>query len=258
MCRRQIDNGYRRSESGLWLPSERRTLPWSRGAYNKAKLMASHVAAPINNPAPAFVQAKSYALQNQAGAPPGVSFTSNITAGNTVVVWTWVNGGSNGTAITSSLGNTYAKISAASTGVNPFLNVWVATNVTGGTETLTFNCSAGDYIQVQAEYSGVRTATPTDSAISETGAASSANPYTMSSVTTGFTNETIVGLAITSSGSAPTAGIGWTGRNTQVSGGIAGLLQEIVKATAGTSFAPAWTNASGSSLIGSVIGLRAN
>jgi hypothetical protein len=161
--------------------------------------------APTGLVTPAFVQANAgeciaSAVCNNATS---VSFTSNNTAGNLIVVSSgWqVQSGTVTAAVSDSQGNLYATAVGPIVNLNgsfgPFWNqIWYAKNIKGGANTVTITYSsaltnAGADIEIH-EYSGLDTISPLDVTASSVGISSSP---TSGPATTNFANELIFGYA---------------------------------------------------------------
>jgi hypothetical protein len=161
--------------------------------------------------APAFVQAVGSTQLNPAS--PTVSFGSNVSAGNAIIVY----GGSylSGTTISSvtdNLGNLYTEIpNGSGIHANITWSIWATFSITGGACTVTVNYGSGSSnarIAI-AEYSGVSSF---DQTSNEQGLASS-GPTAISSgnVTTTSASEMLVGIGfINNDGAVFTPGTGFS------------------------------------------------
>lgn len=67
-----------------------------------------------------------------------LAFTSNNTSGNIIVAMVASFHQTLATAVTDTNGNTYVKVADAGTVLNGYFQVWVATGITGGANTLSF------------------------------------------------------------------------------------------------------------------------
>src|SRR3569833_1450878 len=149
----------------------------------------------------AQVQTKTNSL-GAAATSIATTFTSNITAGNTIIVvssedFSVINQIS---SITDSLGNTYARAVADTEGSFVDGEIWYAPSPTGGANTVTINYAHSVVAAVVlAEYSGLLTSSPLDQvakahAITGTAMSSGASPATTQAselvIGGGMTNDT--------------------------------------------------------------------
>jgi len=115
------------------------------------------------------------------------AFTSNVTAGNAIVVCvSTYNSGTLTVTVTDSLGNTYSQAGSYSTNVVNRVSIWYAVNITGGACTVTVTPSASAYMDICViEYSGVKTSSPVSSTTGTTGTSGTYAPGTLTVATAG-------------------------------------------------------------------------
>ena len=157
----------------------------------------------------AFIQSK----QNTASTTSvAITFTSNNTAGNLLVVGVEANSTSSVITVSDTLGNTYSSAigpTQINGGGNQWIQIFYVPNCLGGANTVTASNSSATYMNiVGAEYSVVKTASPLDGA----GASAAGNNATPASGTFTVTvDDLIVGFALLSN---MVAGSGFTSRGT--------------------------------------------
>jgi len=106
----------------------------------------------------ARVQLKVFATGGSSSSARTAAFTSNVTAGNLIVVTVGTFNGTSAT-VTDSLSNSYTLAASASSKAQ----VWYAQNITGGACTVTVTPSGGDFVNFMAiEYSGAKTSSVLD------------------------------------------------------------------------------------------------
>jgi hypothetical protein len=184
---------------------------------------------------PAFVQGKFGGNPTSA-----LAFTSNNTAGNTIIVMLECsNGGSVCmTNLTDSQGNTYRKFAVVNSSSSWFLYIYVATNIASGANTVTCNSFGGFQRMAIAEYSGTGTTYPIRSVsfgFAGSGATLSGN---ISGAMTTVSGDLVVAWGFSLGGSM-SAGTGCTARATN--DGF-GMFEDCT--VSGSSLSPTMTNGS--------------
>lgn len=188
---------------------------------------------------------------NKAGPTGGsaslsVTFSSSTTSGNLIVVaFAW---DSNGTvsSVTDNKSNTYSAAGSVANNTNSSTScmIYYAKNISGGaSHQVTVTISASTTIRVAvAEYSGADTAAPLDQSAVGTGNTSS---MVTSSVTLSANNELLACIGMISDGffAAPTAGTGYTNRQTWTGANDAAYEDQILTGGSGSSKTGAMTGA---------------
>jgi hypothetical protein len=106
----------------------------------------------------AITSVQSRSTTTSSATSLALAFTSNITAGNAIIVTAVQPFGLTATAIHDSLGNTYSEAGfPITTDSSKDVGIFYALNVTGGADTITFNDSCGPCAMsmVIAEFSGI-------------------------------------------------------------------------------------------------------
>jgi len=164
-------------------------------------------------PAPSFVQGNANG-DPTSGTVTTCSFTSNVAAGNLLVVATSFASVSETAAVTDSLGNTYSTAIGPTTSnsISSREYIFYAVVASSGANTITVTNSNPVIFRRVAihEYSGVNTLEATAGANNTTGAPDSGP------VTTTHANALIFGWGISNNGTT-TAGTGFTLRETALS-----------------------------------------
>jgi hypothetical protein len=204
----------------------------------------SNPVTPTATVAPAYVQQASAHGANKTSL--AVTPTTNVTAGNRLVVLVGVWASSNTTAksVTDSAGNTYVEVLHFTASDGTEMSVWTAPITSGGgtKPTITATVTASADVGVTAlEYSGlsaVTDASVVDQAAHATGTTSGS--ATVSSGTTAATtasNELALGLYVDSGfGDTLTAGAGYTARtNVSPAGDMEMLAEDQVLGAAGAT-----------------------
>lgn len=144
-----------------------------------------------------------------------VTFASNVTQGNLIIVAILVVDAGSGlgtiTSVTDTLGNTYTDIGLSQTygGGTRRQNIFYARNISGGANTVTVGLTTGHcYIGIH-EYSGVALTGPLDQ--TQRATATDASP-TSPNVTTTENNELLFATISTIQARTITAGAGFTPR----------------------------------------------
>ncbi len=161
----------------------------------------------------AFVQSKT----NRGTSPQTVSFNGNPITGNTIVVAVSTESASaHVSTMTGTGGNTYTNASPACVGLASNTDeIWYAKNITGGAITITVTATSAVPINVYIlEYSGLSKTAPFDAVGTCTGNTGMSNPASIN-VTTTASGDLLFGW-ITSISGAPTAGSGFTVRDSGV------------------------------------------
>lgn len=146
---------------------------------------------------------------NNLGVSQSDTFTSSVTGGNAIVVFTAVRAAGNTIqSVTDNKGNTYTKL--ASDNTNAGAEFWMATNVIGGsvTVTVTWNGSGNPGIGVAIfEVAGGVT---TQDVTAHTADGSGTNPSLGSITTVTAGDICFAGIAYNTGLTGLTAGSGWT------------------------------------------------
>lgn len=197
--------------------------------------------------AAAFVQSKSATNDASATTLP-VTFTSNVAAGNLIVVAVhWgVTASEALTSVTDGLGNTYTEIgncrrfdASGGDGTGFEITMYYAKNIAGGACTVTANYPAARSFRriFVMEGSGLDTAAPLDQSTGQAQAApgTGANAVTSGSVTTVANGEWIVGTTTSDTGAnTPSGGTGFTRREAVGFGAIEEQVQAVAGSIAAT------------------------
>ncbi len=167
----------------------------------------------IGSNIPALVQKN---FQSQHTSSNALAFTSNVTAGNTILVaitqWN-----TTVSSVTDNRGNTYTAVTPArhANTSTDYAELYYAKNVAGGATTVTvaFSGTADTNVGIY-EYSGLDPISPLEQLASNTGFGSAPNGGT---VTTATDNELYFAVGVDDNGNnvAPTAGSGYTLENHQ-------------------------------------------
>lgn len=206
-------------------------------------------------------------VQSRAGTFSGsttsgtvaLGFSSNNTAGNTIVASiTWDPTLSSSVSCSDSNGNSYTvAISAVDPG-NQAVAVCYATNIIGGSNTVTatFGANVGYRMINIHEYSGVMSVSALDTSASNIQATgtTATDGYTSTASTTSNNGDLIYG-ALFNTGTSTTfsAGTGFTAR-TNTSGFV---TEDLVQSTA-ASKAATWTGAAARTYIATMVALKAS
>ncbi|MDD5164996.1 MAG: peptidoglycan-binding protein [Candidatus Pacebacteria bacterium] len=160
---------------------------------------------------PALVQNRS--VYPTGKGPTGLSFTSNTTAGNLIVVAvsSYINAGAGDVTIQDSSSNTFVKVSEKDSGNNSKVYLYYAKNIIGGPDTVTVSLTGGydDLGFHISEWSGLDTTDPF--VASSTGANAGALWSTGDLTLTDPAGLIFVGLSDESGGGSPVSpGLGFT------------------------------------------------
>lgn len=175
----------------------------SQASAQQALFWASGAATP-SGPPPAFI---SNQASGQGPSPKALAYASNVGAAHMLIACILAENTTCST-VTSSLGNTWVKATANTTFGVHSMEIWYALNSIAGTETTTVTTVAGGG-QVELmlnEYSGIALTGAFDQTAFATGLNSG-------SVTTVFPHELLFGYYLATSATPPTAGSGYTTRN---------------------------------------------
>lgn len=137
-------------------------------------------------------------------SPVTATYAGNVGAGHLLVAAVITSVAITG--VVSPIGNTWVKAISQSTGGNS-MEIWYALNSTAGTESPVFTGSGGGMDIMLGEYSGVALTAALDQTAFSAGLNSG-------NVTTTATHELLFGFYISNAGGFPTAGSGYTLRNT--------------------------------------------
>jgi hypothetical protein len=197
---------------------------------------------------PMEVQASSTASSASASST-SLAFTSNNTAGNTIVVAaSWQATGLTPTC-SDSQGNAYSTIVTKADATNDSQSgICYATNIKAGANTVTVTYGASETYRSLAiqEYSGIATTSPVDTSISNTATGTtSTNGYTSTTSVTGTSGDLIFGFFTDETGNSATAtaGTGFTVRtnNTALTSPV--TTEDMVQTSAGSIAATQTENA---------------
>lgn len=168
---------------------------------------------------------------NTSSASAGATVATTAfaaTTGNFIFVAVrWYSG--DGVAVSDTAGNTYVQIDPVNTGTGTYMASFYVKNIIGNasnvvTATLTNGGHAAIYA---AQYSGLSTTAPLDA--HSTGFNASGTSVSTGTFTTTVANEVMVAVAMNGeAGSSPTAGSGYTLRNTDTTEGASALEDQIV------------------------------
>jgi RHS repeat-associated protein len=181
-------------------------------ATESGVLAASTAATPTPLPSPALVQKNLHSIKATSNA---VTFSSNVTTGNTIVVGI-TRYLANITSVTDNQGNTYTPVhTSIQPGTDFYVDMYYAKNVTGGSVTVTVAFDSNHTSNVGVyEYSGLDKTAPLDQVTATTGSGTAPNGGTLTTTTD---NEVYfaVGFDDWGNNAAPTAGSGYTLENHQ-------------------------------------------
>lgn len=173
------------------------------------------------------------ALTNSGTLTQAVTFTSNTTSGNLIVVSTVKNVDAGGlgviTGITDSNGNTYQQ-AIAQNGNGVVVNsveIWYAYNITGGTTptvTVTWSLSNRPAATIR-EYSGIATTSPLDVTLGFT-QVSQITSWSMGPSSSTSQADELVIVAVGATGGSPSAGL-WS-----LGSGFSNLQSQVASTTA--------------------------
>jgi hypothetical protein len=222
---------------------------------------ASNAVTPSAAPAPTFIQQVT-AHKNATSVT--VVPTSNITAGNRIIVLVgvWSSGNASAKTVTDTAGNTYTEIQHFKASENTELSVWTAQiSAGGGTKpTITVTPTAkADVGVAAAEYSGLSTASgaaAVDQLAQGTGTTGLAGTVSSAATPTATAGgELAMGFYVDSGfGDALTAGGGWTSRvNVSNASDMELLVEDQPVGQGATPSASAGTGASTTWLMSTVV-----
>lgn len=154
----------------------------------------------------AYIQSNNTVVSGTPGTSLAVSFSSNTTAGDAIIVPAGVYM-TTISSVTDSQGNTYTQ--SVANGGNA---IFVAPNIIGGADTVTVHFAASSSFDAAyiLEYSGVLTSSPLDQATSATGTGTTANS---GNITTTSANEILVGFC-NGDYTLAASGANWNSRQT--------------------------------------------
>lgn len=188
---------------------------------------------------PAPVQSKSATTTVAATTVTTAAFTSSTTSTNLIAVLVQTDGTLAATAVTDSVGNSYAQCGTSLVSASAYtMAVFYAKNITGGASfTVTAHTTATADTDVAAEeFSGLDTASPCDQTHSAEDSTVNTNPSSGDTPTTTVANEALFGGWGSNAAGAVTftAGTSWTARETignTTDGHSSGMQTRIVSAT---------------------------
>jgi len=159
-----------------------------------------------------FVQQN--ASTGHVGSSNAVSFTTNTTAGNLIMVALDYPSTATLSSVTDSQGNSFTQAGSTLTShLSQKTAVYYAPNIKGGADTVTLTFTGGTTSDIYVtEYSGLATSSPVDVQKSHTHTGSGA--ATSNSATTTVPGDIIYAFCFVDSGAGCTAGSGFTGHTT--------------------------------------------
>jgi hypothetical protein len=164
----------------------------------------------------AITYVQSATVASGSGTTVSKAFSSSTAAGNTIIVAvSW--GNSSSISCADSQGNSYAVVTSAHDSVNnQYLGICYATNIVGGSDTVTvtFSSAASYHRLIISEYSGIATVNPVDAFNTNIADGTTvANNITSNSAVTTQSGDLIFGVVMDDTGTNNiTAGTGFIQR----------------------------------------------
>lgn len=164
----------------------------------------------------ALVQSRS--ANGTSNVPTTLTFTSNVAAGNLVVIGVSVFGTDAGNVVTDNLSNVYTKAGASAAISFQRTSIWYGRVLTGGacTITLTFDSGVGNWGWAIHEYSGLDGASPLADYTTGTGVGTAVDAGSAAVANAGSLAFGVWGQRTNIINSTP--GAGFTARETQTNG----------------------------------------